>query len=805
MIRKILILSFVLLVLSFSLCYAASITKESQSDFSVLGSLHENTTASTQPGYVILEPAGGASLWTANGTAICTESAQDQYEPEITSDGNGGAIIIWQDFRDGNSDIYTQKINSSGEPQWSLDGRVVCSEGNIQRDYEIISDEAGGAIITWEDNQTDPDFDIYALRIDSSGSAPTGWTSNGTAICTQSSYQYDPQLASDGNGGAIITWQDRRLGNYDIYAQRVDSSGIPQWITNGVTICADSSSQMPPQIVADGSGGAIITWRDNRLGNYDIYAQRINSSGEVQWTTDGVTVCAVDYSQDYPEIASDGNGGAIITWVDYRNNSHDDIYAQRINGSGEAEWTANGKAVCNADQDQQYHQIISDGSGGAIIAWADYRNNNDNDVYAQKINSDGFPQWTIDGVAISAVYTDQEDPYLVSDGNGGAIITWYGYDYQTFNNYDVFAQKVDSDGIPQWTTNGVIISSGDEYQDYPKIAADGSGGAIIAWQDGRNTFNADIYTQRINDGYSSSGRYTTEKIENTDSQFEGWTTLAWTGSGTIAAEVRTATSYAGLDSASWTSVTNGGDIPNRDDLNFTWIQVRTSLAAGVFNLTSSSLDTLTMYSATDDGSPTITNVTFDGVAVSSGDNIPAAPLIKATITDPASSGIDPNNIFINIHGGDFSPDSFASGVMTFQVPAISAFSTDITHTVSIRASDYANNISTWSATSLRVLEGAKATNVVAGPSPFNPLAESTYLTYNLPENTRVTIYIFTLTGEPIFKQVIIPPDEGAKAGPNSVPWNGRNQSGGVVANGGYLYKIIANGKVTGSGKIMIIR
>jgi hypothetical protein len=34
-----------------------------------------------------------------------------------------------------------------------------------------------------------------------------------------------PTIVSDGSSGAIITWQDKRSGNYDIYAQRVFSDG----------------------------------------------------------------------------------------------------------------------------------------------------------------------------------------------------------------------------------------------------------------------------------------------------------------------------------------------------------------------------------------------------------------------------------------------------------------------------------------------------------------------------------------------------------------------------------------------------
>ena len=145
-------------------------------------------------------------------------------------------------------------------------------------------------------------------------------------ICTDSSAQWVPAIVSDGSGGAIITWLDKRSGSGEIYAQRVDADGIVKWTANGVAICAGSL----PVVVSDGSGGAIITWQDYRNGdNFDIYAQRVDANGIVKWTPNGVAICTASDDQDNPTIVSDGSGGAIITWEDYRN-GNSDIYAQRV-------------------------------------------------------------------------------------------------------------------------------------------------------------------------------------------------------------------------------------------------------------------------------------------------------------------------------------------------------------------------------------------------------------------------------------------------------------------------------------------
>jgi predicted lipoprotein with Yx(FWY)xxD motif len=437
------------------------------------------------------------AYWVQDGLALCTATG-DQLSPTITSDGAGGAIVTWHDYRSGNYDIYVQRLNASGSVQWTTDGVAICTAANIQSFPTIVSDGAGGAIVTWYDYRSGSNNDIYAQRVNASGAVQ--WTANGVALCTATGDQWSPMITSDGAGGAIVTWYDYRSGNSDIYAQRLNASGTPQWTANGVAICTAAADQQLPQITSDGTGGAIVTWTDFRSGsNTDIYAQRLNASGAVQWTTDGVALCAATNSQSSPTIISDGAGGAIVTWTDYRSGTNYDIYAQRVNASGAVQWTANGVALCTATNSQSSPKITSDGAGGAIVAWYDYRSGINYDIYIQKLNASGTPQWTANGVALCTAAADQQLPQITSDGTGGAIVTWY--DYRSGNNNDIYAQRVNASGAVQWTANGVALCTATGHQYNPQITSDGAGGAIVTWYDYRSG-NSDIYAQQV----SGSGK-----------------------------------------------------------------------------------------------------------------------------------------------------------------------------------------------------------------------------------------------------------------------------------------------------------
>ena len=396
--------------------------------------------------------------------------------------------------------LFAGLLSGNAIAAWSTNPAVnnaISTDVNYQLNPTIISDGSGGAIITWHDDRGGDTADIYAQRIDASGVVQ--WTADGVAISTAVGEQLNPTIISDGSGGAIITWLDEVSGEngdfftprFDTYAQRINASGVVQWPANGIRISTAANGPSNPKIINDGSGGAIITWSDRRSGtNGGLYAQRINANGVVQWTADGVAISTAIGNKYTPTLTSDGSGGAIITWHDFR--AGFGIYAQRINASGVVQWTVNGVFISTGHSSPT---IISDGSGGAIITWINLRNDT-YEIYAQRINASGVVQWAAGGVAISTAADDNSIPTTTSDGSGGAIITWQ--EARNGSDSDIYAQRINASGVMQWTADGVPISKAANDQSDPTITSDGSGGAIITWSDFRSGTNNDIYAQRIN-------------------------------------------------------------------------------------------------------------------------------------------------------------------------------------------------------------------------------------------------------------------------------------------------------------------
>src|SRR5437899_142 len=89
--------------------------------------------------------------------------------------------------------------------------------------------------------------------------------------------------------------------------------------------------------------------------------------------TINVPLCTAAHDQYVPEAATDWAGGAIVVWMDFRNGTDWDIYAQRVDATGTALWAANGIPVCTVAGDQWFPQITPEPGGGAYVVWYDDR------------------------------------------------------------------------------------------------------------------------------------------------------------------------------------------------------------------------------------------------------------------------------------------------------------------------------------------------------------------------------------------------------------------------------------------------
>ncbi len=431
----------------------------------------------------------------------------------LTTDNQNGALLVWEDSRAGNWDIYMQRLDENGTPKWSNDGVPVSTAANHQNLYHssdgtagitpIISDGSGGAFVVWQDSRflSTRARDIYCQRMSADG-LPL-WTINGVPVAFGSGNEEQPSMCSDGNGGVIIVWQDKNHDPifYDVYAQRLNADGAALWNNgNPLPINTMDWDQNNVTISPDGHGGAFVVFTDSQLDVNDIHAQHVNANGDLLWPQQGVVVVAANGNQKSPVIVESEDGNPIIAWRDLRAGNYD-IYAQKLDAdTGTPLWATNGRAICTAPESQYRPSACTDGEGGLILSWFDYRSASgppwDLNIYAQKVLSDGSIAWQYNGAPVCLAPDAQRDNWLISDGQGGAIIAWED-NRQGTGREDIYAQHLNADSEPQLALDGQAISTVTGNQNRPNLVL-GAEGAIIAWTDDRHTLYApDIYAARV--------------------------------------------------------------------------------------------------------------------------------------------------------------------------------------------------------------------------------------------------------------------------------------------------------------------
>ncbi len=373
---------------------------------------------------------------------------------------------------------------------WSSNGLPVCTAENWQRKPMLVPDGASGAVAVWENLRSGSKPAIFAARITVQGTLP--WAANGVEVSPAESGQLLGSVISDGAGGAIVVYVNRKGGTSDIFAQRIDGNGAVRWQTGGVPVCTADGAQEYPIAAPDGEGGAYIAWQDKRGADRDIYAQRIDHAGTLLWQENGFAVCTAPNDQTYPTAAANQRG-VFIAWMDKR--TEDDIYAQFLAPGGEPVWAVD-FPVANEPNRQLAPKAQAFGDSSAAIIWQDFRGfDNSSAVYLQILTPSGVPEYP-NGFPLSQSPAPQNGLYLTDDGLKGIVAVWTDYRKGTGEG-DIFYRRVKADKTIIGSDFGDPLCDYSGSQELPAIVADPAGGTFAVWQDKRNTFDYDLYMNRL--------------------------------------------------------------------------------------------------------------------------------------------------------------------------------------------------------------------------------------------------------------------------------------------------------------------
>lgn len=284
---------------------------------------------------------------------------------------SGLTVVTWQDHRNGEPDIYAQLYNAECLPVGS-NFRVNDDTGNAPQTWPFVSiNDSGGFVVAWTDARSRV-VSPYAQLFDRNG--------NRLGMNWRVAYSgREPSCWISPWGDFWLSW----ISPVGLRMRHYDSTGAPLDTALHVTegIAADFGA---PKVNGTGLGTVWLVWMDQRRGDWEVYAQKLNSDGQFVGgnfrVNDGNTVCG----HYLPWIAWNGADRIYITWTDMRIPGNLDVRCLLLDTTGAAR---DSSFIVNTDPGPNVNQwaygSVAARDDNVVFTWIDNRNRRSWDTYAR--------------------------------------------------------------------------------------------------------------------------------------------------------------------------------------------------------------------------------------------------------------------------------------------------------------------------------------------------------------------------------------------------------------------------------------
>ncbi len=286
--------------------------------------------------------------------------------------------------------------------------------------------------------------------------------------------------------------------------------------TSNLMIEGNLTSQVQPSITIDDFGNIYVVWRDYRNdlslpsnARGDIYFAKSTNGGISFSIAQKVSDDLGDAQQNIPSIAVDSSGVIHVVWEDWRNDadgrwvgsdggidglSNGDIYYANSSDGGTT-WSKSKMINDDGGTTQQGRPDIAIDSNDIIhVVWEDRRRVDDFDIYYAN-STDGGITFSINK-KINDLSTESRDPAIAIDEKDNIHIAWCDYRNTGITGPDIYYTNSTDGGINFSSNKRVSDDTGNAYQFWPDIAANGDIIGIV-WEDERET---SVYFANSTDG-----------------------------------------------------------------------------------------------------------------------------------------------------------------------------------------------------------------------------------------------------------------------------------------------------------------
>ncbi len=403
--------------------------------------------------------------------ANCTEfqvnnrTSQSQANVDIAAIPNGGFVVSWSSYygTSGRSnDIFCRVFEPNCSPVGNEFQINQITTGN-QTEPSVAAKNSDEFIAAWQGYVSEEDgFDIFAQRMDTNG-LPIGSELH-VNNKINSNDQTCPNIAMNNNGSFVIVWDSETdMNSTVICGRRYNNEGTA--IGDEFQVSTGNDSRYP-NVAIDSNGNFTIAWIEGSKTNYSIMARLYNTQGTpisepFKVNKDKITSFA------QPAIAMDAAGCFLITWDgDPKLAGNDDIHARIYEPNG----TPSGEPFAvntTLEKAQQNPQTAVNDSGQFIIVWDSEGdpNVNEKDIFGQRFDKKGN---RIGNEFRLNSYTDsdQKCPAVTFIDNGHFITVWQSMN-QDGSNYGIYGEAREMISAADFNMDGYI-----NFADYTVLASE---------------------------------------------------------------------------------------------------------------------------------------------------------------------------------------------------------------------------------------------------------------------------------------------------------------------------------------------
>jgi hypothetical protein len=214
--------------------------------------------------------------------------------------------------------------------------KVNTVDDQIQQLPKVAMSDSGSFVVIWESDHeqylidgTLGNYDVYARRLDLLGNALTGEFQVNTET---TGTQRATGIAMDASGSFVVVWQtfgQDEPGSYGVFAQRFDANAAPQgaeFQVNDQTV----GTQGEPAVAMDDAGNFVITWQsqDQDGDGYGIYAKQYDAGG-VARSGEFLVNTTTAGAQGIPAVGMSASGDFGIAWSGAGTGDLDGVFLQR--------------------------------------------------------------------------------------------------------------------------------------------------------------------------------------------------------------------------------------------------------------------------------------------------------------------------------------------------------------------------------------------------------------------------------------------------------------------------------------------